>query len=208
MKLQLSLDLVGVDEARQILGEVADIIDIVEIGTPFIIRDGMHAVRALRKAFPSIPLLADLKIMDAGAYEATLAFEAGADIATVLGVAHDSTIRAAVSAAGSFGREIMVDMIAVQDIGARAAEVDCLGVHYVCAHTAFDQHNEGTHPAGELEILSHVLQSARPAVAGSITADNVGPIAALRPAIVAVGGGIINAGDRRGAALLLKESIQ
>ncbi len=208
MKLQLSLDLVGVEEARQILGEVADIIDIVEIGTPFIIREGMHAVRALRKAFPSIPLLADLKIMDAGAYEASLAFEAGADIATVLGGAHDATIRAAVSAADRFGGEIMVDMIAVQNMEARAAEVDRLGVHYVCAHTAFDRHNEGMHPAGELEILSQVLQSARPAVAGSITADNVGPIAALRPAIVAVGGGIVNAGDRRGAALLLKESIQ
>ena len=208
MKLQLSLDLVDVDEAREVLGEVADIIDIAEIGTPFIIRDGMHAVRELRRAFPSIALLADLKIMDAGEHEATLAFEAGADIATVLGVAHDATIRAALSAAGRCGGEIMVDMIAVQELEARAAEVDRLGVHYVCVHTAFDGQTEGKHPADELEILKQVLQSAQPAVAGGITADSVGPIAVLKPAIVVVGGGIMNARDRRRAALLVREAMQ
>ena len=208
MKLQLSLDLVDVDEAREVLGEVADIIDIAEIGTPFIMRDGMHAVRELRRAFPSIALLADLKIMDAGEHEATLAFEAGADIATVLGVAHDATIRAALSAAGRCGGEIMVDMIAVQELEARAAEVDRLGVHYVCVHTAFDRQTEGKHPADELEILNQVLQSAQPAVAGGITADSVGPIAVLKPAIVVVGGGIMNARDRRRAALLVREAMQ
>jgi len=33
----------------------------------------------------SVAVLADLKIMDAGEHEANLAFEAGADIVTVLG---------------------------------------------------------------------------------------------------------------------------
>ena len=42
---------------------------------------------------------ADLKIMDAGEHEANLAFNAGADIVTVLGVAHDETIRGVVRAA-------------------------------------------------------------------------------------------------------------
>ena len=37
--------------------------------------------------------------MDAGEHEANLAFNAGADIVTVLGVAHDETIRGVVRAA-------------------------------------------------------------------------------------------------------------
>ncbi len=208
MKLQLSLDLVGTDEAPGILGEVGDLIDIAEVGTPTIIRDGMHTVRELRRVFPTIVLLADLKIMDAGEHEATLAFEAGADIATVLGVADDATIRAALAAAGRHGGEIMVDMIGVRDIAARAAEVDRLGVHYVCVHTAFDRQMEGKHPAGELQILKQALQRAQAAVAGGITAATVGPIAALNPAIVVVGGGIMNAPDRRQAALLVREAMQ
>ena len=54
----------------------------------------MEAVRRIERSFTAKTLLADLKIMDAGEGEASLAFEAGAGIVTVLGVAHDETIRA------------------------------------------------------------------------------------------------------------------
>jgi len=146
MKLQLSLDLVTLPEAIQVLNQVADLIDIAEIGTPFIIRDGVRSIRELRRAFPTLALLADLKIMDAGEHEAALAFEAGADIVTVLGVAHDATSRGALTAASHYGRQVMVDMIGVRNLAERAAEIDCLGAHYVCVHTAFDQQRTGEDP--------------------------------------------------------------
>ena len=41
--------------------------------------------------------------MDAGEHEANLAFAAGADIVTVLGVSHDETIRGVVAAARRAG---------------------------------------------------------------------------------------------------------
>ncbi len=208
MKLQFSLDLVDIDEAPEIIGEVADIIDIAEMGTPFILQEGMQAVRDLRRAFPLMTLLADLKIMDAGEHEAKLAFQAGADIVTVLGVAHDATIQATLSAASRCGGEVMVDMIAVQDIETRGTEVDRMGVHYVCVHTAFDRQTGGRHSAADLEILNQVLQHAQPAVAGGITLDTVRPIAALNPAIVVVGGAIMKARDRRLAALQIKKAMQ
>ena len=44
---------------------------------------------------PTATLLADLKIVDAGELEAQIGFDAGADIVTVLGVAHDVTIQGA-----------------------------------------------------------------------------------------------------------------
>ena len=208
MKLQLALDFVEVDEAFKIISEVADIIDIVEIGTPFILREGIQAVQDLRRAFPSITLLADLKIMDAGEHEATLAFQAGADIVTVLGVAHDATIQATLSAASRCGGEVMVDMIAVQGLETRGAEVDRMGVHYVCVHTAFDRETGGRHSPADLAILKQVLQHAQPAVAGGIALDTLGPIAALHPAIVVVGGAIMKARDRRRAALQIKKGMQ
>ena len=71
--------------------------------------------------------------MDAGEHEANLAFEAGADIVTVLGVAHDETIHGVVRAARRAGgtKEVMVDLINTPNPAARAKEVAELGVDIV-----------------------------------------------------------------------------
>ncbi len=85
MMLQLALDTVGLKDAKHLLHEVRDVVDIVEIGTPLIIKEGVGAVRKIKNIFPFLKILADLKIADGGYYESQLAFEAGADIVTVLG---------------------------------------------------------------------------------------------------------------------------
>lgn len=41
-------------------------IDYLEAGTPLILAEGMHGVRALRERFPDTPIVADLKTMDGG----------------------------------------------------------------------------------------------------------------------------------------------
>lgn len=96
MKLQLALDLVNISEAKEVVQGVQEYIDIVEIGTPVLINEGLKAVKEIKKAFPSLKVLADLKIMDAGAYEVMKASEAGASIITILGATDDSTIKGAV----------------------------------------------------------------------------------------------------------------
>jgi len=45
-------------------------VDWLEAGTPFILAEGLHGVRALRKEFPNTPVVADLKTMDGGYLEA------------------------------------------------------------------------------------------------------------------------------------------
>ena len=84
MKLQLALDFATIEDSIKILKEVNEVIDIVEIGTPFLLQDGLKAVRKIKGAYPALTVLADLKVMDAGAHEARMAFDAGADIITVL----------------------------------------------------------------------------------------------------------------------------
>ncbi|ECH9276582.1 3-hexulose-6-phosphate synthase, partial [Salmonella enterica subsp. enterica] len=44
MKLQLALDLVDIPGAKQLVAEVQEHIDIVEIGTPVVINEGLRAV--------------------------------------------------------------------------------------------------------------------------------------------------------------------
>ena len=82
MKLQLALDLVDLNEAQALLAELHDLVDLVEIGTPFLIREGVKAITDIKRTYPALEVLADVKIMDAGDYEAKLAYDAGADIVT------------------------------------------------------------------------------------------------------------------------------
>lgn len=113
-------------------------VDIVEIGTPVVINEGLRAVKEMKEAFPSLKVLADLKIMDAAGYEVMKASEASADIITILGAAEDMSIKGAVEEARNQGKKILVDMIAVKDLETRAKEVDAFGVDYICVHTGYD----------------------------------------------------------------------
>ena len=90
MKLQLALDTLTLEECMTLLQETRGSVDIAEVGTPFIIEEGMRPVREFKQHFPEIEILADAKIMDAGELEAETAFKAGADIVTVLGASNDS----------------------------------------------------------------------------------------------------------------------
>ncbi len=69
MELQLALDLVNISQAKEVVKEVEEHIDIVEIGTPVVINEGLCAVKEIKEAFPNLKVLADLKIMDAAGYE-------------------------------------------------------------------------------------------------------------------------------------------
>ena len=101
-RVQLSLDLTNMDEALATaeIGVRAGV-DWLEAGTPLILAEGLHAVRALHQRFPAHPVVADLKTMDAGYLEAEMMFRAGAAFVVVMAVAHERTVREAVRA----GRE-------------------------------------------------------------------------------------------------------
>ena len=61
MELQLALDLVNISQAKEVVKEVEEHIDIVEIGTPVVINEGLRAVKEIKEAFPNLKVLADLK---------------------------------------------------------------------------------------------------------------------------------------------------
>ncbi|MCL1854736.1 MAG: orotidine 5'-phosphate decarboxylase [Clostridia bacterium] len=201
MDLLMALDFTTIPEAKLILREVGDGIDIVEVGTPFIVREGMRAVAEIRRDFPAVRIFADLKIMDAGAQETECAIQAGADIVSVLGVAAEATILACVQTAHKHGKAVLADMIAVPDIAKRAAEIDLLGVDYICVHTAFDLQASGTDPLSELLIVSQVVKQAKVAVAGGVRLETLPEIVKAHPSIVIVGGALSSKSDKRKAAM-------
>ncbi len=206
VRLQLALD-GPLDESLAILRRVQAYVDIVEVGTPLIYREGMAAVRQIRRAYPGLTLTADCKIMDAGREEALIAFEAGSDIVTILGVAPDPTIRQAVTVADHLGKQIMVDMMQVPDIGARGRALLQMGCHYLCVHTAHDLQPTNPISGSAWGPLRAEWGSASLAIAGGISLQNVGLVLDLRPEIIIVGSAITGASNPAEAAQALHERI-
>ena len=119
--VQISLDVIDVDAAiRTAEMALRAGVDWLEAGTPLIIAEGMHGVRALRKRFPTTPIVADLKTMDGGYLEAELMAKAGATHIVVMARAHEETIKCVVKAGKDYGVKVMGDNLACPDMVAGA----------------------------------------------------------------------------------------
>jgi 3-hexulose-6-phosphate synthase len=138
--VQISLDVTDIPEALQ-TAEMAlrAGVDWLEAGTPLIIAEGMHGVRALRERFPDTPIVADLKTMDGGWLEAELMAKAGATHVVVMARAHPETIRVCVKAGRDFGVKVMGDNLGCPDMVAGARELEDLGCDFVIHHIGFDE---------------------------------------------------------------------
>ncbi|OXM14433.1 3-hexulose-6-phosphate synthase [Paenibacillus herberti] len=207
MKLQLALDLVDIPQAKQLIKEVEAYIDIVEIGTPVVINEGLRAVKEIKEAFPNLKVLADLKIMDAAGYEVMKASEAGADIITVLGASEDMTIKGAVEEAKKQGKQILVDMISVKNLEQRAQEIDAFGVDFICVHTGYDLQAVGKNSFEDLLTIKRVVKNAKTAIAGGIKLSTLPEVIKANPDLVIVGGGITGQADKKAAAAEMRELI-
>src|SRR5579864_2889523 len=179
--LQVALDFENLSRALEAAKEaVAGGADWVEAGTPLIKSEGLDAVRELKKAVPGHRIVADMKIMDTGAFEVEIAAKAGADLVTVLGASDDDTIAEAVRAGEKYGAEVVVDLLNVPDPLARTKRAHELGAAAVCLHVGIDMQMQGKTPFAQLEAL--VRSSPLPvAVAGGLNSESVGRHAGRRP---------------------------
>lgn len=108
--LQLALDVMDLGTAIQATKLAYPAIDILEVGTLLCLSEGMHAVRALRNAFDTATIVADVRVVRAGKNIAEMAFDAGADWVTVVGEAPAETLEAALEAAEIRRGEIQIEL--------------------------------------------------------------------------------------------------
>jgi len=205
--LQVALDFENLSRALQAATEAVEGgADWVEAGTPLIKSEGLDAVRELKKAFPGKRIVADMKVMDTGAFEVEIAAKAGADIVTVLGTADDDTIAEAVRGGEMYGAEVVVDLLNVDDLVARAKRVAALGAAAVCLHVGIDMQMQAKTPFARLEALAK--ESPIPvAVAGGLNSETVAQATRAGARIIIVGGAITKSPDIRGATQRIKEAI-
>lgn len=208
MKLQIAVDIADTARCVEIADQIHDVIDIFEVGTPVVIREGMAPVRALKEKYPDLCVLADTKIMDGGALEAEDVARAGADIMTVLAVSDNSTVREVIETAHRFGRRVLADLMCIRDIPARSRELVAMGADFVCVHTGTDMQKSGRTPLRDLQELVGAIDPARAAVAGGVKLSTVGCYKALSPGIIIAGSALYHASDIRAAVIEMKEAIR
>ncbi len=207
MKLQIAVDIADTERVMRIASEIHDVIDIYEVGTPVIMKEGMAPVRSLKEKYPDLCVLADTKIMDGGSIECADVCEAGADIVTVLAVSDDSTVREVTETAHKYNRKVMADLICVKDIETRAKELLNVGVDLIGIHTGVDMQKEGRSPLQELSLLAGKIDSNLITVAGGVKIDTVDRYVALNPGVIIAGSALYNAEDIRQAVLEMKEHL-
>ena len=206
--LQLALDFVDLPRALQVAEEaVAGGADWLEAGTPLIKSEGLQTLRELKSRWPELTLVADMKTMDAGRAEVEFAAKAGARVVGVLGAASDATIRECVEAAQNYGAQIIVDMIQVEDVVARAVAAEAMGADYIGIHVAIDEQMEGKTPFDTLREVAQAV-SIPVAVAGGINSETAPLAIEAGASIVIVGGAITKAADATAATRAIKQAME
>ena len=145
---QISVDVATIEQGLGVAGAaLAGGISIVEMGTPLLKNEGVsNVVPAFRRKFPEALLLADMKTMDGGGFEARAVYAGGGNIVDFLALAGVDTAKAICAVRDEFRRAgpelprlVFADILvphqgpAAQagDVALRMLEagVDAVGVH-------------------------------------------------------------------------------
>ncbi len=200
--VQISLDLTSVADALETATIAVEAgADWIEVGTPLVLAEGLHGVRALRKEFPNHPIVVDLKTMDGGYLEAEMMADAGADAVVVMGQAHDATIIRVCEAGEKFGLLVMGDDLATADRVAEASRLEGLGVGMIIHHIGFDHRGmfEAPSPLRDLEAIVAATTVPVQAV-GGLSIDQGVECPGLGAPIVVFGAPLAIEGDSFAAA--------
>ncbi len=208
MKLQIAVDIADTKRVIEIADQIHDVIDIYEVGTPVIMKEGMLPVKVLKDKYPDLMVLADSKIIDGGEIECRDICENGADIITVLALADNATIKEVVDTAHEFGRKVLADLICVTDIPKRSKELLELGVDYIGVHTGVDMQKNGRMPLNDLRELISAVPRSKAAVAGGVKMSTIHDYTSEEPEIIIAGGALYNAPDIRKAVIEMKEAMK
>lgn len=207
-KIQMALDATKLEDLVPLVREVHDLVDIVEIGTPFLLRSGLEPIRRLKAEFPGLAILADGKIMDGAKLISQEQLAAGADYLTVMAMADNSTIKEVVGLAGPAGSKVVADLLQVKDIGARSEELIQMGVDLVAVHTGLDLQARGRTPLNDLKSLATRINPARIAVAGGINLKSLPDYFEERPAIIIIGSALTKSAHMRQDLQAMRQIIE
>ena len=193
MKLQISFDIIDLNNAIEIATQVADYADIFALETVLIYTHGLKAVEKFKEAFPRKTILADSKIVDSGKDAATAFASAGADWITVTAGTNKQVIHAACTAASNANVKVMLDLLDASSLGQSAMEAKNLGAEALLFNHSYDESNSLLF-LDKWEMIKG--NSDLPVfISAKIKRDNVESIISIKPDGIVVGKAITGAKD-------------
>jgi len=203
MKLQISFDLTDLDKALSIATQVADYVDVFEVGTLLIFKHGTKAIESFQQEFSQKIILADTKIADRGKDTINLIAGAGADWMTVLAGTSNDVIHSVCTAAQEIKKKVMVDLIDAKTLGQSALEAKNLGASALLFHQPHDEKESRTFLDNWEMVRGNTQLPIY--VSGKIKRDTVDQFIVLRPAGLVIGKSIIEAQNPREEAQFFYE---
>ena len=208
-RLQLALDMTDLAAALRPLNRAVGAIDIIECGTILVLGEGLRAVREIRALYPEEIVLADVRIVEAGAIIARHCFEAGASWGSVVAGASLTTIDQVAMVAAEFGGEVQIELGEGYDVG-RAREWRRLGAQHVIVKRSRDREAAGTLTWGP-EDLDRVHELAElgftVTITGGVTVDDLDAFAGAPVGVVIAGRAIVKADDPLAAATQFQKKL-
>ena len=207
--LQIAMDYTSLSKALVMAALVAPEVDIIEIGTPLCKAAGLEAIRAMREVCPDKLILADFKTPDVGGLEANMAFDAGADMLTVIGGAALPTVEQALSVARQRGKEMLMELTGVRDILARATEWRQIGVDRIVYHREWDAQSAGREwTEDDKDIIRKLIDMGyKVTITGGMTLEILPFFADLPVSVLICGRGIREAPDPRATARQMRLAL-
>jgi len=206
MNLQIAFDCLELSKALEVADIVKDYCDFMEVGTPLIKSEGMKAVTAFKRKFPDKIIVADTKIADAGKTESNLAFDAGADVVTVMSCAGEQTKLKVFETAKEKNKKIMIDLLGASDTIMAGTCEENETADYLCFHKSTDTYGVAT-SIDEYARLKKAVKKPI-VVAGRITLESIELILKLKPHTVIIGGAVTRSDNPKESARYFYELIK
>jgi 3-dehydro-L-gulonate-6-phosphate decarboxylase len=207
--LQFALDFITLPPAIAVASKTAPHVDIFEIGTPLCKAAGIEAISAVREVCPDNLILADFKTPDVGWLEAKMAFDAGADLMTVIGGAPMATVESALKTANEYGKEVLMELTGVRDIIAYAKEWRQVGIEWMVYHRGWDEEASNRQwSQSDLDTIQRLIDMGfKVTVTGGITLDSIPFFQSIPVTAIITGRAIHAAKDPVASAMDIRSTI-
>jgi 3-hexulose-6-phosphate synthase len=204
--LQVALDYLDGTNVLYFAESIQEYVDIFDIGTLLLKREGVRIIRRFREAFPDKLIFADTKTLDLGQLEARMVFDAGADMMGVCGAASDRTIELAIKEGRLCEKTVLVDLIGMEASYRQIKRLSYFQPDYLMIHSGVDEwHSENT-LFQKVEIIAQICPIPL-VLSGGIQLDDIPYLLVFQPAIIVIGSAISMSPDPIETARLFWESV-
>ncbi|MFE2970150.1 orotidine 5'-phosphate decarboxylase / HUMPS family protein [Streptomyces sp. NPDC059340] len=208
--IQYAIDVFTKEQALSSAALAAEVgIRCFEAGHVLVKAVGTDVVRELRTRYPDAEIVADMKTMDMGRDEVSVAADAGADLVIVCAAASDGVLLAAQKEARSRNVDLLVSLMGVKDRVNRTRALLDLGLTRIIAHRGIDDDflwsDQG--PREQLTQLA-ALPDIELTLAGGINARTLRQFRDVPLERLVVGRGITEADDPRAEVQALVEAVR